>query len=91
MKFSWSRFCQLTSHPCLHFIDPVVKRIDVDRRFLKGYIMTYRLLGKLLLVFLLFSPWTTLEAQTLKIPYVSLSPTAGPLWIAYEAGFFKRK
>ena len=52
--------------------------------------MTYRLLGKLLLVFLLFSPWTTLEAQTLKIPYVSLSPTAGPLWIAYEAGFFKR-
>jgi len=74
----------------LHFIDPVVKRIDVDRRFLKGYIMTYRLLGKLLLVFLLFSPWTTLEAQTLKIPYVSLSPTAGPLWIAYEAGFFKR-
>jgi ABC-type nitrate/sulfonate/bicarbonate transport system substrate-binding protein len=74
----------------LHFIDPVVKRIDVDRRFLKGYSMTYRLLGKLLLVFLLFSPWTTLEAQTLKIPYVSLSPTAGPLWIAYEAGFFKR-
>jgi ABC-type nitrate/sulfonate/bicarbonate transport system substrate-binding protein len=31
-----------------------------------------------------------LRAQTLKVPYVSLSPTAGPLWIAYEAGFFKR-
>jgi NitT/TauT family transport system substrate-binding protein len=31
-----------------------------------------------------------LEAQTLKVPYVSLSPTAGPLWIAHEAGFFKR-
>ena len=31
-----------------------------------------------------------LEAQTLKVPYVSLSPTAGPLWIAYEAGFFKK-
>src|SRR5262249_12090171 len=33
---------------------------------------------------------TVLEAQTLKVPYVSLSPTAGPLWIAYEAGFFKK-
>jgi len=32
----------------------------------------------------------TLQAQALKIPYVSLSPTAGPLWIAYEAGFFKK-
>jgi NitT/TauT family transport system substrate-binding protein len=31
-----------------------------------------------------------LDAQTLKVPYVSLSPTAGPLWIAHEAGFFKR-
>jgi NitT/TauT family transport system substrate-binding protein len=34
--------------------------------------------------------WGSLHAQTLRIPYVSLSPTAGPLWIAYEAGFFKR-
>src|SRR6516165_553814 len=34
--------------------------------------------------------WETLYAQTLKVPYVSLSPTAGPLWIAYEAGFFKK-
>ena len=31
-----------------------------------------------------------LEAQTLEVPYVSLSPTAGPLWIAHEAGFFRR-
>lgn len=31
-----------------------------------------------------------LQAQTLKVPYVSLSPTAGPLWIAYEAGYFKK-
>ena len=30
------------------------------------------------------------QAQTLRVPYVSLSPTAGPLWIAYEAGFFKK-
>jgi NitT/TauT family transport system substrate-binding protein len=29
-------------------------------------------------------------AQSLKVPYVSLSPTAGPLWIAYEAGVFKK-
>jgi ABC-type nitrate/sulfonate/bicarbonate transport system substrate-binding protein len=29
-------------------------------------------------------------AQTLKVPFVSLSPTAGPLWIAYEAGLFKK-
>jgi ABC-type nitrate/sulfonate/bicarbonate transport system substrate-binding protein len=34
--------------------------------------------------------WKTLYAQALKVPYVSLSPTAGPLWIAYEAGFFKK-
>ncbi len=39
---------------------------------------------------LLFPAWRILEAQTLRVPYVSLSPTAGPLWIAYEAGFFKR-
>src|SRR5918992_6316415 len=31
-----------------------------------------------------------IEAQTLKVPYVSLSPTAGPLWIAYEAGYFRK-
>jgi len=30
------------------------------------------------------------HAQSLKIPYVSLSPTAGPLWITYEAGIFKK-
>ena len=30
------------------------------------------------------------DAQTLKVPYVSLSPTAGPLWIAHDAGFFKK-
>ena len=29
-------------------------------------------------------------AQSLKIPYVSLSPTAGPLWITYETGLFKK-
>lgn len=29
-------------------------------------------------------------AQSLKVPYVSLSPTAGPLWIAHEAGLFKK-
>ena len=34
--------------------------------------------------------WRILEAQPLRVPYVSLSPTAGPLWIAYEAGLFKR-
>src|SRR5258706_2726696 len=30
------------------------------------------------------------DAQTLKVPYVSLSPTAGPLLIAHDAGFFKK-
>ena len=30
------------------------------------------------------------NGQTLKVPYVSLSPTAGPLWIAQEAGLFKK-
>jgi ABC-type nitrate/sulfonate/bicarbonate transport system substrate-binding protein len=30
------------------------------------------------------------QAQSLRVPYVSLSPTAGPLWIAYEAGYFKK-
>jgi len=51
--------------------------------------MNHRLLGKLLLLLVLL-PVTRVQAQTLKIPYVSLSPTAGPLWIAYEAGFFKK-
>ena len=37
-----------------------------------------------------FSASAILQAQTLKVPYVSLSPTAGPLWIAYEAGYFKK-
>jgi ABC-type nitrate/sulfonate/bicarbonate transport system substrate-binding protein len=39
---------------------------------------------------LLFPAWAAVDAQSLRVPYVSLSPTAGPLWIAYEAGFFKR-
>lgn len=30
------------------------------------------------------------QTPALRVPYVSLSPTAGPLWIAYEAGYFKR-
>lgn len=30
------------------------------------------------------------NAQALKVPYVSLSPTAGPLWIAHESGLFKK-
>lgn len=34
--------------------------------------------------------WVPVHAQSLKIPYVSLSPTAGPLWIAHEAGYFKK-
>jgi len=34
--------------------------------------------------------WVYLQAQTLRVPYVSLSPTAGPLWIAHEAGYFRR-
>lgn len=48
---------------------------------------------KLILILVLalhFSASAILEAQTLKVPYVSLSPTAGPLWIAYEAGYFKK-
>ena len=32
----------------------------------------------------------TAQAQPLKVPYVSLSPTAGPLWIAYDTGLFKK-
>jgi len=50
----------------------------------------YHLLACSLLLGLLLSNSRTAKAQSLKIPYVSLSPTAGPLWIAYEAGLFKR-
>jgi len=45
------------------------------------------------LIFFLANLWVgegIAQAQTLRVPYVSLSPTAGPLWIAYEAGFFKK-
>jgi NitT/TauT family transport system substrate-binding protein len=31
-----------------------------------------------------------LNAQNLKVPYVSISPTNGPLWIAKEANLFKK-
>ncbi len=51
--------------------------------------MKHGVLGKILLGFVLLTA-TRAGAQTLKIPYVSLSPTAGPLWIAYEAGFFRK-
>lgn len=44
----------------------------------------------ILVLALHFSASAILQAQTLKVPYVSLSPTAGPLWIAYEAGYFKK-
>jgi ABC-type nitrate/sulfonate/bicarbonate transport system substrate-binding protein len=44
----------------------------------------------ILVLTLQFSASGVLQAQTLKVPYVSLSPTAGPLWIAYEAGYFKK-
>ena len=37
----------------------------------------------------LFVP-STADAQTLKVPYVSLSPTAGPLWISHDTGLFKK-
>jgi hypothetical protein len=30
----------------------------------------------------------TVHAQSLKVPYVSVSPTNGPLWIAQEARLF---
>jgi ABC-type nitrate/sulfonate/bicarbonate transport system substrate-binding protein len=49
-----------------------------------------RMPALLLFSALLFFTSATVEAQNLRVPYVSLSPTAGPLWIAYEAGFFKR-
>ena len=46
---------------------------------------------KLILILAVQIPvWTFVYAQTLKVPYVSLSPTAGPLWIAYQAGYFKK-
>src|SRR5262245_64734875 len=31
-----------------------------------------------------------LQAQILKVPYVSISPTNGPLWIAKETDLFKK-
>lgn len=44
-----------------------------------------------LLVFLhCVSVLDPLGAQTLKVPYVSISPTNGPLWIAKEANLFKK-
>jgi ABC-type nitrate/sulfonate/bicarbonate transport system substrate-binding protein len=49
-----------------------------------------RVFAVALLLGFMFSAGGIARAQTLRVPYVSLSPTAGPLWIAYEAGFFKR-
>ena len=50
----------------------------------------YHLLACSFLIGLLLSNPRIGHAQSLKIPYVSLSPNAGPLWIAYETGLFKR-
>jgi NitT/TauT family transport system substrate-binding protein len=50
---------------------------------------TFKLLWATLLALLLVRAQFA-DAQTLKVPYVSLSPTAGPLWIAHNAGFFKK-
>ena len=37
-----------------------------------------------------FACGNPLNAQTLKVPYVSISPTNGPLWIAKETNLFKK-
>jgi NitT/TauT family transport system substrate-binding protein len=37
-----------------------------------------------------FAGGDPLNAQTLKVPYVSISPTNGPLWIAKETNLFKK-
>ena len=62
------------------------------RQLFEGKLMrVLHLLAVSLTLFALqFSASGVLQAQTLKVPYVSLSPTAGPLWIAYEAGYFKK-
>lgn len=49
-----------------------------------------RTLGILFVLCLQLFSQPTADAQSLKVPYVSLSPTAGPLWIAHEAGLFKK-
>jgi ABC-type nitrate/sulfonate/bicarbonate transport system substrate-binding protein len=41
-------------------------------------------------VFLIAFAAAAAHAQPLRVPYVSLSPTAGPLWIAHDAGYFKK-
>ena len=50
--------------------------------------MKVKLIG--FLVISLYLSAAAAHAQSLKVPYVSLSPTAGPLWIAHEAGYFKK-
>src|SRR3954469_1310195 len=47
-------------------------------------------LGIVFVLFLQLFSQPMADAQSLKVPYVSLSPTAGPLWIAHEAGLFKK-
>ena len=51
--------------------------------------MTRRLVSALDF-FIAFIAVAAAHAQPLRIPYVSLSPTAGPLWIAHDAGYFKK-
>jgi NitT/TauT family transport system substrate-binding protein len=66
---------------------------DDEPAFWKGRVMNAFFVYRVILIFVLalqFLASGVLQAQTLKVPYVSLSPTAGPLWIAYEAGYFKK-
>ncbi len=39
---------------------------------------------------ILFFSANPAQSQPLKIPYVSVSPNPAPLWIAHEAGLFKK-
>ena len=50
--------------------------------------MKVKLIG--FLVISLYLSAAAAHGQSLKVPYVSLSSTACPLWIAHEAGYFKK-
>jgi len=62
--------------------------MPVRKDDLAGGMMKVKLIG-FLVIYLCLSA-AAAHGQSLKVPYVSLSPTACPLWIAHEAGYFKK-
>ncbi|MEO6164260.1 MAG: hypothetical protein ABIP88_08975, partial [Candidatus Binatia bacterium] len=61
-----------------------MKAVSIRRRRRKVALVS------VLVWYLLVAALPSLYAESLKVPYAALSPTYAPLWIAEQAGYFKK-